>query len=337
MPVHTKIHNASLKAVLIAVTSNALVTIAKFVGWLMSYSPSMLAEAIHSLADTLNQLLLFVGIQHGSGKPTRQYPWGKGQARYVWNLVSALGIFFIGFGVTTYHGIQSMIHPEITNSNGSFEIPIIILCFSLLAEGYSLFVAIHSIHETRGELSFTKFIFQGDDPTSVAILLEDSIAVLGVLLAFVGIWFSRSYHTHLPDAIAATIIGCLLGVMAVILAVANGRILMGVSASIDWEASIREYVESYPSVEHVVSLKTAVLAPGRVRLSIEVEFHGGILINRQQIEKDAEEIRRGDDPTYILVETAERMVRTVGREINKLEADIHKEFPEIVMIDLEVN
>lgn len=337
MPVQTKIHNASLKAVIVAISSNALVTIAKFIGWLLSFSPSMLAEAIHSLADTLNQILLYVGIQHGSGKPTRQYPWGKGQARYVWNLVSAIGIFFVGFGVTTYHGVQSMIYPQAMNNHANYLIPIVILSVSLLAEGYSLIVAIHSINKMRADLSFTKFIFQGDDPTSVAILLEDSIAVLGVILAFLGIWFSQRNHTHLPDAIAATIIGCLLGVMAIILAVANGRILMGVSASIDWEASIREYVESYPSVEHVVSLKTAVLAPGRVRLSIEVEFHGGILINRQQIEKDAEQIRRGDDPTYILVETAERMVRTVGREINKLEADIHKEFPEIVMIDLEVN
>jgi len=337
MLLHTKAQHQSLKAVIAAITANALVTIAKFIGWLLSFSPSMLAESIHSLADTLNQILLFVGIQHGSGKPTRQYPWGKGQARYIWNLVSAMGIFFVGFGVTTYHGIQSIIYPQIINANGSFEIPIIILCFSLLAEGYSLLVAVRTINETRGAQSFFQFVFKGDDPTSTAVLLEDSIAVLGVLLAFIGIWFSQKNHTHVPDAIAATIIGCLLGVMAVVLAVANGRILMGVSASIDWEASIREFVESYPSVEHVVSLKTAVLAPGRVRLSIEVEFHGGILLNRQQIERDAEQIRKGDDPTYILVETAERMVRTVGREINKLEADIHKEFPEIVMIDLEVN
>ncbi len=337
MPLHTKAHNQSLKAVIAAVSANFLVTIAKFIGWYLSFSPSMLAEAVHSLADTLNQVLLFVGIQHGAGKPTRTYPWGKGQARYIWNLVSAMGIFFVGFGFTTYHGIQSIIYPQTTVPNASYEIPIIILCFSLLAEGYSLFVGIQSIIENRGDKSFWQFIINGDNPTSVAVFLEDSLAVLGVLLAFIGIWFSQRNHTHVPDAIAATIIGCLMGVMAVVLAVANGRILMGVSASIDWETSIREFVESYPSVEHVASLKTAVLAPGRVRLSIEVEFHGGILINRQQIEKDAELIRRGDDPTYILVETAERMVRTVGREINKLEADIHKEFPEIVMIDLEVN
>jgi hypothetical protein len=87
----------------------------------------------------------------------------------------------------------------------------------------------------------------------------------------------------------------------------------------------------------VVSLKTAVMAPGSLRLALEVEFHGGILINRQQIERDAERIRDGEDPTYILFETAERMVRTVGREINRLENELIKRFPQIHMIDLEVN
>ncbi|RYZ69293.1 MAG: heavy metal transporter, partial [Proteobacteria bacterium] len=94
----------STRAVLAAVLGNFFVTGIKFVGWMLSFSPSMLAEAIHSMADTLNQVLLFVGIRHGEGKPTSMYPFGKGRARYIWNLVSAMGIFFVGFGFTTYHG-----------------------------------------------------------------------------------------------------------------------------------------------------------------------------------------------------------------------------------------
>ena len=88
----------SLRAVLAAVIGNSLVTAAKFVAWALTFSPSLLAESIHSLADTLNQVLLFVGIRHGEGKPTAAYPFGKGRARYIWNLVSAMGIFFVGFG-----------------------------------------------------------------------------------------------------------------------------------------------------------------------------------------------------------------------------------------------
>lgn len=326
----------SLKAVLAAIIGNSMVTAAKFVGWAISFSPSMLAESIHSLADTLNQVLLFIGIRHGSGKPSPIYPWGKGQARYVWNLVSALGIFFIGFGVTTYHGISELLLGG-TAPIPTSPIPVFILIFSILVETYTLYIAYVSVNNARGETPLWDYIRSGDDPTGVAVLLEDSIAVFGVTLALIGYIVSSATGSHLPDAIASIIIGCLLGAMAVILAVANGRILIGASAGTEREDEIREFVESYPSVERVVNLRTAVLAPARLRVSIEVEFHGGILINRQQIAQDAERIRDGEDPTYILVETAERMVRTVGREINRLEADLHKEFPEVAMIDLEVN
>jgi zinc transporter 9 len=327
----------SLRAVLAAIVGNALVTSSKFVGWALSLSPSMLAEAIHSLADTLNQVLLFVGIRHGEGKPTEAYPFGKGRARYIWNLVSAMGIFFVGFGFTTYHGIAKVIETSSTDPVNNSLVPIAILAISLLVESYTLWIALQAVLAAKGDKTLWEFIVRGDDPTSVAVLLEDAIAVTGVITAIAGLWLSRTLQNPIPDAIASVIIGCLLGAMAVILAIANGRILMGVSAGSDSENEIREFIEAYPSVERVVSLKTAVLAPGSLRLALEIEFHGGIIINRLQIERDADRIRDGEDPTYILVETAERMVRTVGREINKLESDIVARFPEVQVIDLEVN
>ena len=329
--------DSSLRAVLAAVVGNSLVTSAKFAGWFVSYSPSMLAEAVHSLADTLNQVLLFVGIKHGAGKPTPAYPFGKGRARYIWNLVSAMGIFFVGFGFTAYHGISELLGPADQGPFHDTWTPMIILVFSFIIESYTLYVAIVAVNEARGEKPFWEFVRVGDDPTGVAVLLEDAIAVLGVITAMVGLFLSRYLHSHLPDAICALIIACLLGIMAVMLAVANGRILMGVSAGADEEAEIREFIEAYPSVERVVSLKTAVMAPGSLRLALEIEFHGGILINRQQIERDADRIREGEEPAQILVETAERMVRTVGREINKLESDLVAKFPQVHNIDLEVN
>ncbi len=328
--------DASLPAVMVAVSGNTFVTILKFIGWFFSNSPSMLAEAVHSLADTLNQFLLFVGIRHGEGKPSKMYPWGKGQARYIWNLVSAIGIFFCGFGFTTYHGVSSLIEGPAEPFSHSL-LSMSILLISILVEGYSMFTAFQSVNQARGETGFIEFIRKGDDPTAVAVLLEDVIAVVGVAAAFVGIWLRSRTGSFVPDAVATIVIGCLLGVMAVVLAIANGRILMGVSAGGDFESEMREFIEAYPSVERVTSLKTAVIAPGKLRVAIEVEFHGGILLNRQQLEKDADRIRDGEDPLPVLAETAERMVRTVGREINRLEADLHHRFPEIAVIDLEVN
>lgn len=329
--------DSSVRAVLAAVIGNSLVTSAKFAGWAVSMSPSMLAESVHSLADTLNQVLLFIGIRHGAGKPTPAYPFGKGRARYIWNLVSAMGIFFVGFGFTTYHGIATLLSSSHTDPVHQSWIPLIILALSFLVESYTLWIAYGAVNEARGDKPFWEFVRTGDDPTGVAVLLEDAIAVVGVMTAFIGLLLSRQLNSPLPDAISSIIIGCLLGVMAVILAISNGRILMGASAGLDEEEEIREFLEAYPTVERVVSLKTAVMAPGAVRLVAELEFHGGILINRQQIERDAERIRDGEDPAYILVETAERMVRIVGREINKLEQDLIAEFPEIEVVDLEVN
>ncbi len=329
--------DSSLRAVLAAILGNFVVTCGKFTGWAISFSPSMLAEAVHSLADTLNQVLLYVGIRHGAGKPTAAYPFGKGRARYIWNLVSAMGIFFVGFGFTTYHGVSKLLETSVTDPVNESWIPMVILALSFVIESYTLYVAVGSVNQARGEKSFWEFIRLGDDPTGVAVLLEDAIAVIGVTTAFIGLWISKQTGSPLPDAICSIIIGCLLGVMAVMLAIANGRILMGVSAGVDEETEIREFLEAYPTVERVVSLKTAVMAPGSMRLALEIEFHGGILINRQQIERDAERIRDGEDPTYILFETAERMVRTVGREINRLESDLIKQFPQIQVIDLEVN
>jgi solute carrier family 30 (zinc transporter), member 9 len=328
---------STLRAVLFAIAGNALVTAAKFAGWMVSLSPSMLAESIHSLADTLNQVLLFVGIRHGAGKPTPAYPFGKGRARYIWNLVSAMGIFFVGFGFTTYHGLSELIHLSHETAPENPLIPICVLLFSLIVEGYTFIVAVRAVNIARGDRKIWDYIKTGDDPTGVAVLLEDGIAVLGVLTAFIGLWLSWMLENPLPDAICSIIIGCLLGFMAVALAISNGRILMGISATVDEEEEIREFLESYPSVERVASLKTAVMAPGSLRLAVEIEFHGGILIRREQIERDAERIRDGEDPAYILFETAERMVRVVGREINKLESDVVARFPQVHVIDLEVN
>lgn len=329
--------DSSIRAVIMAIGGNGLVTLSKFAVWMRNGSPSMLAEAIHSLADTLNQMLLLIGIRHGAGRPTKEFPFGKGRARYIWNLVSAVGIFFVGFGFTTWHGVSTLLSARPTDhvASGPFALPVLV--FAFLIEGYTLFVAIRSVNEARGETPFFDFVRFGDDPTGVAVLLEDGVAVLGVVTAFVGIALSRYYNSPYPDAIASTIIGCLLGFMAIVLALANGRILMGASMSEDREQEIREYLEALPAIERVTSLKTAVMSPGAVRLAAEIEFHGSTFIDRHMIERDAERIREGEDPTPVLFDTAERMVRVMGREINRLEAQIRQQFPEITYIDLEVN
>ena len=326
-----------MKAVMAAITANLAVTVAKLIGWLFSWSPSMLAETIHSVIDTINQFLLYVGIRHSRALPSKMYPLGKGFARYIWNLVSAIGIFFVGFGFTAYNGIVHLYEGSEVSPFQNSYVSLVILFISFCAEFYSLTIAFAAVKELKEDKSIWEFIRTGDDPTCVAVLLEDTIAVLGVMVAFVGILLSQKTHSAVPDIICSIIIGILLGIMAILLAVANGRILMGMSADPDLEADIREFLEEYPSVERVANLRTSVLAPGALRVVAEVEFHGGILIDRQLIERDAERIREGEEPALVLFETAERTVRIVGREINKLELALVQEFPNLKVIDLEVN
>jgi zinc transporter 9 len=328
---------SSLRVVLVAITANFFVTVAKFIGWFFSQSPSMLAEAIHSLADTINQGLLYVGIKAGTSTPSREYPWGKGQARYLWNLVSATGIFFLGFGFTTYHGIENLIDPSDKFSPNFIYWAIGILVFSLILESYSWLVAYRAVREDKKEQTLFEYILKGDDPTSVGVFLEDSVAVIGVLVAITGISISHFTGNPIPDAVGSIIIGFLLGVMALVLAIANGRLLIGAAIDPERESKIREFIDQFPTVEKVTSFKSEVLSPGRVRLSLEVEFHGSVIVNRAQIERDVEKLRDGEEPGPILYDTAERTVRLVGREINRLEAAIQAQFPDVVAIDLEVN
>ncbi len=329
--------DGSVKVVVTAIIGNAVVTVAKSIGWLVSMSPSMLAEAIHSLADTANQTLIYVGIRAARKGPTREFPWGRGRSRYLWNLVSAMGIFFVGFGVTTYHGVMSLVHAETEAAHTSRVVPRAILAFALFVEGYALLVAWRAVKRAKGDTSLYDYLRHGDDPTAIGVLLEDAIAVVGVILAAGGLALSDALHSPVPDAVASITIGLLLGLMAIILALANGRLLIGTAAPMADEAAIRDFVTALPAVEKVISLKTRILSPRQISLVLEVEFHGGILVDREATARDAQKIRDGEDPAPILVDSAERAIRILGTEINKLESAIRQRFPQAIAIDVEVN
>jgi zinc transporter 9 len=328
--------NAStLKVVVYAIVGNSVITIAKFLGWLLTSSPSILAETVHSLADTLNQVLLLIGVKHSEKEASSKYPFGQGAARYLWNLISAVGIFFLGFGVTAYHGVHSLIQ------NHTFVEPhyiaVLILFFALIIEGYVFILAWKNIRDKKGEDSWIDYLKRSDDPTTIAVLFEDGIAVIGVTLALGGVFLSKIFQSNIPDSITSILISISLGFMAIGLAYVNGRLLLGKSVPPDEEEKIRKFVRQQNEVEKIANLKTRILGPDRVKLSIEIEFHGGAFIDRQQISIDGEKIRDGEDPIMILYETSERMVRIMGHKINDLEKRIYKEFPYVVSIDLEVN
>ena len=333
----------SLLSVLVAVSVNFVITIAKFFGWFMTGSPALLAEGVHSAADVGNQFLLYVGIKASQKDADPDHPYGFGPARYLWNLKSAMGIFFLGCGATLWHGGHTLYEhfKHGADAHGPDEsswwgIGILLLAFVL--ETISLLVAVKGIAKDKGEMSWSEYINEGDDPTSVGVLFEDGAAVLGVLIALVGVSISHVTHSPVADSIASILIGLLLGWLAIFLAKANGRLLIGASISAKQKQRILDALEGDEMVEKVQDLKTRIIGQGQMRVKCEVDLYEKLIAMRMAdaLKQDAERIRKGEDPMKVIVDVVGRSVRITGDEIERLERKIKNAAPTAVHIDLEL-
>ena len=328
--------SGGLKVVVSAIAGNSFITVIKFIGWFFSQSPSLLAESIHSLADTLNQILLFVGLKKSKGGPTRDFPTGKGGARYLWNLISAVGMFFIGFGVTAFHGFHALL-------SGHYEVGPIswigigVLVISFIIEFIVLSQAYKEVKRLKQSRTFYEYFLESDDPTVIAVLLEDGVAVLGVSFALLGIGLGQVFQSAIFDIIASLFIALLLGLMAVLLALVNGKLLMGRSATTHKEDEISSFIQALPEVERIESLTTKIIGASNMRLSLEIEIYGHLLIPQNVLEQDKKKIEEGADIMKVLTRSSERMVRVTGERINQIEQKIRINFPEITLIDLEIH
>ena len=190
-------------------------------------------------------------------------------------------------------------------------------------EGYAFIIAYKEVYSKKGSLTFNMFIRESDDPTSIGVLLEDGIAVIGVFLALSGMAISNYLHSQIPDAIASILIGILLGVLAVIMAYMNGRLLINRSLSLSDEDEIRKFILALDTVDKITVLKTEIIAPDQVKLSLEIDFNASFI-----------EERISDDSVSNIIQ---KSVKGVGRAINEMEKQIQNRFPNIKYIDLEIN
>jgi zinc transporter 9 len=209
-------------SVSIAIGTNSVIAISKGIGWFLTGSPTLFAETIHSLADVGNQVLLKVGEVRGRGAPDAEHPFGRGQETYFWALVSAVSVFFIGCGINVYHGVQALLNPT---HEGSFSLLVIgLLVFALALESWTFVVALRELGGIRGLRE------NRHNTTVLAVLLEDTIALIGILLTLVVAGSSYLLGPHPEfDAAIAIVVGLLLGVMAIFLAALNRRLLIDTS------------------------------------------------------------------------------------------------------------
>jgi zinc transporter 9 len=209
-------------SVSISIATNTAIAAAKGFGWFVTGSPTLFAETIHSCADVGNQILLKIGEVRGRGRPDRQHPFGRGQEKYFWALVSAISVFFVGCGINVYHGFHALLTPGTVEPFGALILGL--LLFSLALESWTFTVALkeiggwRKIHENR------------HNTTVLAVLLEDAVALLGILLTLLVAGVSFVWGPHAAfDAVVAISVGVLLGVMAVFLAALNRRLLIDTS------------------------------------------------------------------------------------------------------------
>jgi len=260
------------KAVAVAFFSNGIVAIAKFVGFMFSGSSAMLAETVHSVADTANQGLLLLGIKRSRRVADENHQFGYGQETYLFNLISAVVIFFLGCIYTLIHSIDQILNHQ----DHAPEISIIafsILVIAFVLEGYSLSVAYKdfSAGAKAEKVSLFEFTKLTKDPATLAVLIEDTVALLGLVLATAGMGLSALFGLAIFDSIAAILIGILMGVMAMFLAAINRNFLINKS---DHEVT-GEIVSKWladPRVESVHRANSIIISQSESIFMAEVEL-----------------------------------------------------------------
>jgi zinc transporter 9 len=327
------------KAVYVAITANSLVMIAKFGAFAMTGSAGMLSEGIHSLADVGNQSLLALGIRKSRAEATKEHPYGFRRERFVWALISAVGIFFLGCGVTLYHGVSSLLHPHAYE--GSITVLVVVLIFSFVIEGWSLLVAIKATSAERAGRSMLQFFRESNDPMGATVLLEDGAAVLGVAIASVGIGLSLWTGNPAFDAIGSILIGIMLGAIAVALVNRNRQLLLGEAANPEVVERLESLLAARPEVQGVSDVKAVVVGAQAIRFKAEVDFDGRVLTEMKLQDMDlAETLARLDSPESLrgfLLDFGDTMVEAVGEAVDRIEEQAATAVPELAHVDLEAD
>ena len=326
--------SSSVKAVLAALAANSFVTVIKVVAFALSGSGAMLSEAIHSAADTGNQLLLFLGIQRSTRQPDEQFHYGYGGERFVFGLLSASGIFFVGCGVTIYHGVSGLLHPHMPDFGLT---TFVVLALSLVIEGSVLLYAIRTIARQAGSTPFWRYVRESADPAAVAILLEDGAAVLGLILAGLGIVAAYLTGNPIFDAMGSIVVGTVLGAIAVHLIVENRTLLLGQAVPDGVEDHFTAILRGRRSIRGVRDVKTRQLTPEAYLLKAEILIDAAFLSERLDDAMPQPLVPMTPaERAAALTGLAARAVDEIGAEIAAIEQAVRAAIPHARHIDLEV-
>jgi cation diffusion facilitator family transporter len=299
-----------MRAIIAALLANVGIATTKFIAAVISGSASMLAEAIHSVADSGNQLLLIIGGKRAKRQATSAHPFGYGRSRYIYAFMVSIVLFSIGGMFSILEGVSKLNeHHELENA----WLPLLVLGVSIVLESFSLRTALHEAKKIRGKSSLIQFIRHAKSPELPVVMLEDIAALTGLVFAFAGVGLTAVTHNSIFDAIGTLAIGGLLVLVAIILGIETSSLLIGEGATADDNALIRDALEVVVGKGGVIHMKTMFLGPDELLLGAKIA-----------VAKDA----TGKDIAEI-IDAAEESVRNAVpiTRVIYLEPDIKKAAP----------
>ena len=276
------------KAIVAALLSNLGIAVTKFIAFAFSGSSSMLAEGVHSLADTGNQGLLLLGGRKAKKQANAEHPFGFGRERYVYAFVVSIILFSIGGVFSIYEGIEKIREPhELEN----VWLPIVVLLIAIVLEGISFRTAVRESNHVRGKQGWVAFIRHAKAPELPVVLLEDFAALTGLTLALLGVSASIITGNSVFDAIGTLAIGVLLVLVAIVLGIETKSLLVGEGASAADTVAIRAAINAQPDVEALIHMKTLYLGPDELLVAAKVAF--GRSLKLADVAADINELEAG--------------------------------------------
>jgi cation diffusion facilitator family transporter len=265
----------SSRMIYAALLANILIVIAKATAAFVTSSSAMLSEAVHSSIDSTNEVLLLYGARRSRQNPDKNHPFGYGREIYFWSFIVALLIFALGAGISFYEGIMHILSPQpIEHATVNY----IVLGLSIVFESGSLLVAVRTVRSEKGNQTYWELIVRSKDPTKIIVLLEDSAAIAGLLIALAGTWASIAFDAPIYDGIASIMISLLLAGVAIVLARESKALLIGEQADPVLEAALRKTAMNSTGIVAINGILTSQISPTEVLVALSLEFQDDLTL-----------------------------------------------------------
>ncbi|MCA1635142.1 MAG: cation diffusion facilitator family transporter [Acidobacteria bacterium] len=306
-------------AVLGALFANGIITVLKFIAAIFTGSSGMMAESLHSLADTTNQVFLLLGLRFYKRPASEKHPFGYGKERFFWSFIAAIFIFGVGATYAIYEGIMKLSHPHPPEN---LEWAYWVLGISFVLEAGSIALAIYQeVKEAHHEgLSFGEYLRESKDPTAKTVIFEDSAALVGIVIAFIGIYLTDVHagpgDGAYWDGVASITIGVVLAIVAFVLARSSRGLLLGEAATAKSLARIREAITSHPNVCEVVELLTMHLAPKQILVNAHINFRNELATDDiERTVNEVEELIKQAEPKVDMIFLETRRESEPGSDV----------------------